>query len=95
MPVLGAQCPVLYLSLNAFTEIIGLGAKDFSLPENRFDPRNDGVVNFVTANAKGLYMPDAVASKMAGQDLLVLANEGDFREDNIDRVTAGNARFRR
>ena len=30
---------VLDLSLNAFTEIIGLGAKDFSLPENISIPR--------------------------------------------------------
>ncbi len=85
---------VLDLSLNAFTEIIGLGAKDFSLPENRFDPRDDGVIDFVTANAKGLYMPDAVASyKWQGKTYLVLANEGDFREDNVDRVTAGNPPF--
>ena len=37
---------VLDLSLNAFTEIIGLGAKDFSLPGNEFDPKdnNDGRV---------------------------------------------------
>ena len=85
---------VLDLSLNAFTEIIGLGAKDFSLPENMFDPRNDGTVNFVTANARGLYMPDAIASyKWRGKTYLVLANEGDFREDNVDRATAGNAPF--
>ena len=43
---------VLDLSLNAFTEIIGLGAKDFSLPGNEFDPKdNDGTVNFINANA--------------------------------------------
>src|SRR5687768_7495704 len=32
---------VLDLSLNAFTEIIGLGAKDFNVQGNEFDPRND------------------------------------------------------
>ena len=43
---------ILDLSLNAFTEIIGLGAKDFSLPGNEFDPKdNDGTVDFINANA--------------------------------------------
>ena len=86
---------VLDLSLNAFTEIIGLGAKDFSLPGNEFDPKdNDGTVDFITANASGLYMPDGVASyQWRGRTYLVLANEGDFREDNVDRSTAGNAPY--
>ena len=82
---------VLDLSSNAFTEIIGLGAKDFSLPENMFDPKNNNTVQFITANAGGLYMPDAVVSyKWRGRTYLVLANEGDFREDNVDRSTAGD-----
>ena len=81
---------VLDLSLNAFTEIIGLGAKDFSLPGNEFDPRNDGTVAFINAKASGLYMPDGIASyHWRGNTYLVLANEGDFREDNADRSTAG------
>ena len=86
---------ILDLSLNAFTEIIGLGAKDFSVPGNEFDPKdNDGAVNFINANAKGLYMPDAVASyKWRGRTYLVLANEGDFREDNADRSAAGGAPY--
>ena len=85
---------VLDLSSNTFTEIIGLGAKDFSLPENLFDPKDNNTVEFITANAKGLYMPDAVASyKWRGQTYLLLANEGDFREDNVDRATAGNAPY--
>jgi DNA-binding beta-propeller fold protein YncE len=86
---------VLDLSLNAFTEIIGLGAKDFSLPGNEFDPKdNDGTVNFINANAWGLYMPDGVASyQYRGTTYLVLANEGDFREDNADRSAAGSAPY--
>ena len=86
---------VLDLSLNAFTEIIGLGAKDFSLPGNEFDPKdNDGKVDFINANARGLYMPDGVASyQWRGRTYLVLANEGDFREDNADRSTAGSAPY--
>jgi DNA-binding beta-propeller fold protein YncE len=85
---------VLDLSLNEFTEIIGLGAKDFSLPENAFDPKDNNSVDFITANAKGLYMPDGVAAyKVRGKTYLVMANEGDFREDNNDRATAGNAPY--
>ncbi len=86
---------VLDLTLNAFTEIIGLGAKDFSIPGNEFDPKdNDGKVEFITANARGLYMPDGVASyKYRGRTFLVLANEGDFREDNVDRSAAGSAPY--
>jgi DNA-binding beta-propeller fold protein YncE len=86
---------VLDLSLNAFTEIIGLGAKDFSIPGNEFDPKdNDGTIEFINANAKGLYMPDGVASyKWRGRTYLVLANEGDFREDNADRSAAGSPPF--
>ena len=86
---------VLDLSLNAFTEIIGLGVKDFRLQGNEFDPKdNDGSVSFITADARGLYMPDGVASyKYRGRTYLVLANEGDFREDNADRSAAGSAPY--
>jgi hypothetical protein len=82
---------VLDLSLNAFTEIIGLGVKDFRLQGNEFDPKdNDGSVSFINADARALYMPDGVASyKYRGRTYLVLANEGDFREDNADRSAAG------
>jgi DNA-binding beta-propeller fold protein YncE len=84
---------VLDLTSNSFTEIIGLGAKDFSLPGNEFDPvDNDGKVEFINANAKGLYMPDGVASyNFRGNTYLVFANEGDYREDNVDRSASGAA----
>jgi DNA-binding beta-propeller fold protein YncE len=43
---------ILDLASNAFIEIIGLGAKDFSLPGNEFDPKdNDGAINFINAHA--------------------------------------------
>ena len=86
---------VLDLSLNAFTEIIGLGVKDFRLEGNEFDPKdNDGSVSFINADARALYMPDGVASyKYRGRTYLVLANEGDFREDNADRSAAGSAPY--
>jgi len=81
---------VLDLTTNTFTEIIGLGAKDFSLPGNEIDPKdNDGVVLFRSVTAKGFYMPDSVAIyKWRGETYLVMANEGDFREDNDDRSAA-------
>ena len=53
---------VLDLTTNTFTEIIGLGAKDFSLQGNEIDPKdNDSDVLFQSVTAKGFYMPDTVA----------------------------------
>ena len=70
----------LDLTTNAFTQVIGLGAKDFSVPGNEIDPKdNDGVVSFSTVAAKGLYMPDSVGTyKWRGNTYVVLANEGDY-----------------
>lgn len=80
---------VLDLNANSFTKIIGLGVKDFSLPGNQIDPLNDGVVTFGSHNVKGLYMPDGVAVyERRGITYLVMANEGDFREDDGDRSAA-------
>lgn len=85
----------LDLTLNAFTQVIGLGAKDFSLAGNAIDPKdNDGTVLFRQVAAKGLYMPDSIATyKWVGHDYLVMANEGDFREDNVDRAAASSFGF--
>ena len=80
---------VLDLNTNSFEKVIGLGAKDFSLPGNQIDPLNNGTVSFISANVKGLYMPDGIASyDVAGNTYLVMANEGDFREDDGDRSAA-------
>ena len=81
---------VLDLSQNAFEQVIGLGVKDFSLPGNEIDPKdNDSVVSFRSVPVKGLYTPDGVATLRAdGETFLVFANEGDYREDNADRSTA-------
>ena len=86
----GNAIAVLDLVINAFTEVIGLGAKDFSIPGNEIDPKdNDGTVSFISVAAKGLYMPDGVATyRWRGNSYMVLANEGDFREDNVDRSAA-------
>jgi hypothetical protein len=81
---------VLDINSSSFTEIIGLGAKDFSLPGNSIDPKDDGSVNFGSHNVKGLYQPDGIASfEKNGQTYLVMANEGDFREDDGDRAGRG------
>jgi len=41
--------------------------------------------------ARGLYMPDGMATiEAGGKTYVLMANEGDFREDDGDRVTAGS-----
>jgi DNA-binding beta-propeller fold protein YncE len=97
----GNAIGVLDLVANEFTEIIGLGAKDFSIAStdtvvgNEIDPKdNDGTVVFRAVNAKGLYMPDSIATyRWNGETYLVMANEGDFREDNADRSTGADFGF--
>lgn len=91
----GNAIAVLDLTTNEFTEIIGLGAKDFSQPGNEIDPKdNDSTVLFRSVTAKGLYMPDSVAAyQWRGDTYLVMANEGDFREDNADRSAGSNYGF--
>jgi DNA-binding beta-propeller fold protein YncE len=83
---------VLDLTTNEFTDVIGLGAKDFNQAGNEIDPKdNDGIVSFRSVAAKGLYMPDGVATyHWHGETFLVMANEGDFREDNADRSAASS-----
>lgn len=82
---------ILDMQTQSFTQVVGLGAKDFSLPGNTIDPLNNGSVSFISANVKGLYMPDGIAAyDVAGKTYLVTANEGDFREDDGDRSSAGS-----
>ena len=80
---------VLDIASGRFERVIGLGAKDFNAPGNRIDPRNDGTAALVNVPVKGLYMPDAMATYEAqGRTLIVMANEGDYREDDADRSAA-------
>ncbi|MES2502729.1 MAG: choice-of-anchor I family protein [Pseudomonadota bacterium] len=80
---------ILDLNTNSFEKIVGLGTKDFSLPGNTIDTRDNGTINFVSANVKGLYMPDGItAYEAGGATYLVTANEGDFRADDGDRSNA-------
>jgi len=82
---------VLNLQTGSFEQVIGLGAKDFSAPGNRIDPLNNGTASLVSVNAKGLYMPDGMAAYEAkGKTYVVMANEGDFREDDGDRTAASS-----
>jgi YVTN family beta-propeller protein len=82
---------ILDLNTNTVTNVVGLGAKDFSQPGNTIDPLNNGTVSFISANVKGLYMPDGIQAYSAGgQTYLVTANEGDFREDDGDRSAASS-----
>jgi DNA-binding beta-propeller fold protein YncE len=86
---------VLNLITNTFEKIIGLGVKDFNKPGNEIDPLNNGTtpstISFGSYAAKGLYMPDGMASFQAGgKTYVVMANEGDFREDDTDRSAASS-----
>lgn len=82
---------VLNLTTLSFEKVVGLGAKDFSLPGNQIDPWNNNSVQFSSVNVKGLYMPDSMATfKKNGTTYVVMANEGDFREDDVDRTAASN-----
>jgi hypothetical protein len=84
---------VLDLETNEFIEVIGLGVKDFSLADNGFggnnfiDPNHkDGKIELRPAAVKGFYQPDSVAvHRFRGETYLVMANEGDTREDDGDK----------
>lgn len=87
---------VLDLSTNAFTQVIGLGLKDFSLAENGFggnnfiDPNHkDGRIELRPVAVKGFYQPDSIATyDFKGETYVVMANEGDTREDEKDKARA-------
>lgn len=82
---------VLDLRSGQFTKVVGLGAKDFSQAGNAIDTLNNGTVSFQAVAAKGLYMPDGMATFQAsGKTYVVMANEGDFREDDADRSAASS-----
>ena len=84
---------VLNLQTGQFDKVVGLGLKDFSAPGNAIDSVDSTGNSYApkAVNAKGLYMPDGVATyEVNGQTYIVTANEGDFREDDADRAR-GNA----
>ncbi|WP_310448174.1 choice-of-anchor I family protein [Thiobacillus sp.] len=87
---------VLDLGTQQFTSVIGLGTKDFSLPGNEIDPSHKDYVSGSSgptkmelrpADVQGFYQPDAIAAyDVSGQTYLVMANEGDTREDDGDKA---------
>jgi PEP-CTERM motif len=89
---------ILDLNTNSFEKVVGLGAKDFSLPGNQIDTRDNitianpsGTILFTSPNVKGLYMPDGIAAyESNGSTYLVTANEGDYREEDGDRANASS-----
>lgn len=84
---------ILDLGTQQFTSVVGLGTKDFSLPGNEIDPSHkDGSVALRSADVRGFYQPDAIASyQAAGKTYLVMANEGDTREDDGDKARVKDA----
>lgn len=73
---------VVDLTTMQITNILPLGLKDHSLPNNALDTSNEQDFIFM-ANwpIKGMYMPDAIASySVNGNTYIVTANEGDARE---------------
>jgi len=87
----GNAMGVLNVNSGQFEKVVGLGAKDFSQPGNRIDPLNNGTIGLISPTAKGLYMPDGIAVyEKGGQTYVVMANEGDFREDDGDRSAASS-----
>jgi hypothetical protein len=87
-----------------FTNLVGLGFKDHSLPGNRLDasdseissdPRR-GTNNIARWPVFGMYLPDAIDSYRVGnQTFLVMANEGDTRDwpGFNEEIRVGNAGY--
>lgn len=72
---------VLDVKHGVFTELRGLGFKEWTLPANQLDPSDrDGAVKLANWPVRGMYQPDGMASyHVKGQDYVVSANEGDAR----------------
>ena len=80
---------IIDLVTNQTEKIVGLGAKNHLLLGNEIDTRDGGGISFQSVAVRGLYQPDGLAVfQSGGQTFFVMANEGDFREDNADRVNA-------
>ena len=74
---------VLDLRRQRFEKIYSLGLKDFSLAGNAIDPSDqDGRIELRNVPVKGLYQPDTIAAyEHRGRTYLVMANEGDARDN--------------
>jgi 2',3'-cyclic-nucleotide 2'-phosphodiesterase (5'-nucleotidase family) len=77
---------ILDIATGIFEDVVGLGLKDFSTLLADFsdqDGTNPALSELKTGQPVfGLYMPDSIATyKAGGQNLFVIANEGDDRDD--------------
>lgn len=83
---------VIDLKTGTVTNVVGLGVKDFSLPGNTIDPNHkDGKIELRPAVVQGFYQPDGmVAYERLGKTYIVMANEGDTREDDGDKARASS-----
>lgn len=88
---------VIDLTNNTITDLLPLGTKDHSLPQNAFDSSDqNGEIFMANWPVKGVYMPDAMANfTIGGQAYLITANEGDAREyDNMEEeMKVGDAEY--
>ncbi|AFZ44988.1 Endonuclease/exonuclease/phosphatase [Halothece sp. PCC 7418] len=72
---------VVDLNSGEVTDILPLGFKDHSLPENELDASDEDGINFQTIPSLGMYQPDSIASfEVDGESYIVTANEGDARD---------------
>lgn len=74
---------ILDLTTGMFTDVVGLGFKNHSLPGNGLDASDrDNAINIANyPNLFGIYQPDEiVAYTVEGKTYLVTANEGDSRQ---------------
>ena len=74
---------VLDVASGEFTDIVPLGFKDYSAPDNALDASDeDGEINIADySNLFGIYQPDGIASyEVDGETYIVTANEGDSRD---------------
>ncbi|HEY9597205.1 MAG TPA: choice-of-anchor I family protein, partial [Cyanophyceae cyanobacterium] len=74
---------ILDLTTGMFTDVVGLGFKDLSLPGNGLDASDrDNAINIANyPNLFGMYQPDEIRSyTVGGKTYLVTANEGDSRQ---------------
>lgn len=84
---------ILDLNTNSFTQVVGLGLKNFNSTANAIDTNDkNGTATLIPTAVKGLYQPDAIAAYQAGgRTYLVMANEGDSREDELDKARLGGS----
>ncbi|WP_299247274.1 choice-of-anchor I family protein [uncultured Aquimarina sp.] len=74
---------VVNLDTKVVTDILGLGLKDHSLPQNQLDAsnRDDISGNFKNWPVFGMYQPDAIEFvSISGANYIISANEGDARD---------------